>query len=281
MMIRSMILGFVSVAILAALGFGFWWFNAEVLAPQRVAVQAAESEDAAATPPPEDPSLAVWRSLAPVLETQPPEEALASIRTFLQSYPESPSLPAALEQLNRSSTKFLFTDYPAIWKQTYEVVSGDSLAKVAGRDKVSMDWVMKVNNLLTHNLQIGQKLLLPKLEIRIVADRPGARLDVYDADGILLSYPMVDSDTASQLAGETAVRERIVTSDGDRVPFAHPGYAGGEKTIALTAGVGIEALPQKAADGETPAMSRGLLLEPADFEELFLLVRSGTPVEIR
>lgn len=257
------------------------WYLAEKLhfQPQReLAVVEAEAE----APPPEDPGKAAWRALAPTLSGQPPEVGLSSIRQFLANYPGTEIRSEVLDELSRTGGRWLFSSAPAPWKEPYRVVSGDSLHRISSRTGAAPDWIMKVNNLLSFDLSIGQELLIPQPELRLVLSRAEGRLFVYDTEGaLLLAYPVTESGVEGVVPGSGTIRERIASFPGGRPAFGTPEFIGADKkVVADLAGIEFLALPEAAPNGETPALPRGFLLQRPDMEELFLLAKRGTPVVV-
>lgn len=283
------------LGILAAIGCGlyfaadyFWW------KPQR---ELALEEEMANRQAPPDPSIAAWEELAAILPSATAPTALNSLREYLATYPQSPHLADALEALNAASRRILFTNEFPDRKIPYTVVRGDAMAKISSRQKVNPDWILKVNNLLGHELQVGQTLLLPNTEVRLVLRPTEGVLEVWELplpvstpnadtpaveDELLLVYPLTLSGITPPSPGTTAIRDRIASRDGAAIAFGSPGYAGAERTINFErSGLALEEMPPPSDDpASQAAMPTGLLLESADLRELFLLVKKGTPVSI-
>jgi len=267
--------------VLALVILGGGWYLAEKLhfQPER---ELAVAEAEAAAPPPEDPGRAAWRMLAPTLAGQDPVEGLSSIRQFLANYPGTEIRGEVLDELSRIGGRWLFSSIPAPWKEPYRVVSGDSLHRISSRTGAAPDWIMKVNNLLSYDLSIGQELLIPQPELRLVLSRAEGRLFIYDnEDALLLAYPVTESGVTGVEPGIGTIRERIATFPGGRPAFGTPEYIGADKRVMVDlAGIEFMALPEAAPDGETPALPRGFLLQRPDMEELFLMAKRGTSVTV-
>jgi hypothetical protein len=151
--------------------------------------------------------------------------------------------------------------------------------RISTRQGVAPDWIMKVNNLMDYNMSIGQELLLPKPELRLIASRGENRLFVLNGEELLLAYPLTFSNVAQNVVGETTVREKIASSDGNRFAFGTPGYVDAEKSISLDGGKpAIRLLPEGLGELDAAVLPTGLLLARPDLEEVFLLVKRGTPV---
>jgi LysM repeat protein len=283
------------LGILAAIGYGLYWAADYFLwQPQR---ELALEEEIANRPAPPDPSIAAWEELSSLLPAATAPTAQNSLREYLANYPQSPHATDALEALNNASRRVLFTNEFPDRKIPYTVVRGDAMAKISSRQKVNSDWILKVNNLLGHELQVGQTLLLPATDVRLVLRPAAGLLEVWGlpipvatpnadtpalADELLLVYPLTLSGITPPSSGATAVRDRTASRDGAAIAFGSPGYAGAERTINLErSGLALEELPPPSDDpASQAAMPTGLLLESADLRELFLLVKKGTPVSI-
>lgn len=277
-MLRA-ILVLILLVLLAAMGVGGYYVAERFyFAPQRA--QKAEAEK----PPPapvEDPSLAVWRALVQNLQPDDPAADLAAIRTFLVEHPQSPVRGEAFDLLSQRGAYWIFSQIAAPWKEPYKVVSGDSMNRISTRQKVAAEWIMVTNNLLDYNMRIGQELLIPKPNLRLVASRAEGRLFVLNGEEILLAYPLTFSRVPDSAVGETKVREKMALQGGNRFAFGTPGFITADKVITLEGSApGFRVLPQDLAASTSSTLPAGLLLAPADLEELFLITQRGTPVLI-
>ena len=113
---------------------------------------------------------------------------------------------------------------------TYTVVRGDTLFSIANRFGTTVDAIMRLNNLTTTNLSIGQQLLIPEGETPIPPitppiTRPTLRYgdrgqDVVDLQNLLVSFGYsigtVDGifGTATQNAVRAFQTSRGLTADG-------------------------------------------------------------------
>lgn len=287
-MLRLFLL-FVLLALLAGLAAGGYWVAEEFFwKPQRELVVEEEQANQPAAP---DPSIAAWEEISTGLPQSPAPAALGLLREFLTTYPGNPVEEQARAALNLASRQILFTNQSPEGKGTYTVEKGDSMARISSRSKINADWILKVNNLLSHDLQVGQTLLLPGLEVRLVLRPDDGTLEVWESGneeqpgGLLLTYPVVFSGIPAPGPTQTAVRERFAALNGNRVAFGSPGYASADRTIALEqAGLSLEGIPQAGSNPADPseqaALPSGILLQAPDLQEVFLLVKKGTPVAI-
>lgn len=267
------------LALIAAMGVGgYFFYDRFVLQPER---EMREEEVVVAQAPPECPSIAAWREVLSAMKVDEPAEDVAAIRSFLVDHPKSEVRGEAFDLLTTKGARWLFSNKPAPWKEPYRVVSGDSMNRISTRQGVASDWIMKVNNLMDFNLSIGQELLLPKPDLRLIASRGEQRLFVLNGEELLLAYPLVFSNVADSAAGETSVREKIASKDGNRFAFGTPGYVDAEKSVSLEGGKPvIRMLPEGLGESDSAVLPQGMLLARPDLEEVFLLVKRGTPVII-
>lgn len=270
------------VAVLGAMAVGGYFLVEKLfLEPER---EMKKEMEEAAKPPPEEPGSVAWRELKTKLKGQDPSADMGLIQNFLATYPNTLVRGDALDLLTLRGGQVMFTDFPAEWKEPYRVVSGDSMNKVSTKQKASSDWILKINNLLDFNLQIGQTLLIPKADLRLIASRKEKRMFVLRGEELLAAYPLTFSGVADAQAGEATVKEKIASGKDGRQAFGAPGYADANKQIALSTsdkkGLNIAAMPEAVEGGATPAAPKGLLLAAPDLEEVFIIVKKGTPVVI-
>jgi len=277
-MFRAILL-IILLGLIAGMGLGgYYLYDRFVLVPER---EIRKEEKVAAEPPPECPSIEAWRGVLSQMQMDDPGGDLFLIRTFLAEHPKSEVRPEAFDLLTTKGARWLFSSKPAPWKETYLVVSGDSLDRISNRQGVASDWIMKVNNLMDYNMSIGQELLLPKPDLRLIASRGENRLFVLNGEELLLAYPLTFSNVAETALGESSVREKIAATDGKRFAFGTPGYVDAEKTISLDGGKPtVRMLPEGLGELDAAVLPAGMLLARPDLEEVFLLVKRGTPVII-
>lgn len=231
--------------------------------PELVPEAAAEP-----TPPPKDPAVTALEGATAQLAAGNEAEARAALESLIVMATSSPAASQAREILGQLNAAALFSPEPGPGKTPYVVAKGDAISRIATRAKVSPDLLVFINNLPGINLQIGQTLQLPALNISGAID-PGARLLTLLNDGkFFKSYPLVEIPSPLP-AGPARVTDRIAMADSKRVAFGDKPYHGAEKTILLNAG-GL------VIRAEGAGTQRGFVLSPSDLAEVYLLVRPGT-----
>ncbi len=234
--------------------------------------------------PTPDPSVAAWDALKPTA-AKDTIEARESVKAFITAYPESVCIPEASAALGRMNL-VLFRDTAATPANTvYTVKKGDSLAKIASVTKNNVEQIHWANQLSSINLQIGQQLLIPSLNTSAILNREKSTLIVFNHGEFFKEYPIVSltlTGGASKGEFETKVADRVARKGETRVAFGAKDYAETVRFVLLSPGsVSIHPAPTPAADGTIPPNPPGIVLNLADFNDIFALLKTGTPVTIK
>jgi len=280
MIIRTLVILVLVAAILG--GSGYFAYESFVK-PKKLDVQEQKLAETAPPPPP-DPSLAAFEALKPSLDQDTPE-AQGAIQNFLDAYPESPMSPAARAAIGRINASRLLSPDPSPEKTPYTVVQGDSLVKIAAKFKSGAELIYRANRLATINLKIGQQLMIPKLDTALVVDRTANSVTLLNAGAFVREYPVTSlklPPAAAKGSLETKVADKVAMKGSVRAAFGTKDYEGSDRWLMLgAAGIVLRGAPAPAADGTTPPMPPGIVLDPADAEEIFVLTTRGTPVTIK
>jgi len=234
--------------------------------------------------PTPDPSVAAWDALKPTA-AKDTIEARESVKAFITAYPESVCIPEATAALGRMNL-VLFRDTAATPANTvYTVKKGDSLAKIASVTKNNVEQIHWANQLSSINLQIGQQLLIPSLNTSAILNREKSTLIVFNHGEFFKEYPIVSltlTGGASKGEFETKVADRVARKGETRVAFGAKDYAETVRFVLLSPGsVSIHPAPTPAADGTIPPNPPGIVLNLAVFNDIFALLKTGTPVTIK
>jgi LysM repeat protein len=212
------------------------------------------------------------------------------------TYTNSPLLPEARRNLGSANMILLFQpgSDPAI--QTYTVVKGDSLAKIAAKQHSSAELIQRANQLTTINLQIGQQLLIPSLKISLEIDRSSRTLSLLNNGTYLKEYILLSSPPATPKAPAvtTRVLDKSAVAGTRRIAFGDKAYASAEKSILIAQAPAIVSAPAAPAapatsgtnaappapTATTPPMPGGFVLSSEDLQEIFPLVSRNASVII-
>ena len=235
------------------------------------------------TPTP-DQSIAAWENLKPNA-AKDTIEARESIKNFITTFPDSARLAEATAALGRINL-VLFRDTAATPANTiYIVKKGDSLAKIASVTKSNVEQIYWANQLSSINLQIGQQLLIPALNTSAVVKREKSTITVLNNGEFFKEYPIVSltlTGAAAKGDFETKVADRVARKGETRVAFGAKDYAETVRFVLLSSGgVSMHPAPTPAADGTIPPNPTGIVLSLADFNDIFALLKTGTPLTIK
>jgi hypothetical protein len=230
--------------------------------------------------PTPDPALAAFEAIKPSIAQNTPA-ARDALAQFLAAHPESPKSAEARAALGRINLA-LFRDPAATPTNTvYTVQKGDSLVRIASRNKSNAELIYWANELSSINLQIGQQLLVPVFEAALVVDRKNSTVTLFNNGEFFKEYPASSIQIAATGPVETKVLDRVARKGEVRVAFGHKDYPETERFVLLgTGGISIRPAPAPAANGTTPPAPSGIVLAPQDFAEIYVLVKTGTSVTI-
>ena len=272
------------VLIAAIVGGTGYFVNQYYFVPKQLDLEERTAIAIPMPTPPPDPSIAVFETLKPMLESDSPESAEA-VAGFLKAYPESPMVAPARAALSRINGVVFFSPTPSADRVAYSVVSGDSLVKIAAKFKTGAELISRVNGLTTINLKIGQALAIPQIETAVVIDRAAGTVTVTKGGEFFREYTaqaLKLPNAASSGVANVTVSDKFVLKGANRIAFGTKDFETGDRWISLgTSGGAIRSAPLPGADGVTPPTPPGVILSPSDAAEVFVLVKTGTPVTIR
>jgi len=224
------------------------------------------------------------------------------LKTWIDSHPQSPLLKEARQELGSANLSLLFQPSGNPEVITYTVVKGDSLAKIASKQKSNAEFIQKANSLTGIGLQIGQQLVIPSLKTLLELDRKAKSLTLLDNGTFVKEYSLLSSPAAPSKtvpAVNTKILDKIANAGSKRVAFGDKAYPQSERIILLAGNssiVGVETpmasteppsptvqTGTNAAPSPTPSplpLPGGYVLSKSDLLEIFPLVSRNTPIII-
>ncbi|MEI6081596.1 MAG: LysM peptidoglycan-binding domain-containing protein [Verrucomicrobiota bacterium] len=257
----------------------------------------------AATPTPTpDPGAHELQRLKSLRTSGDSVGARDGLKAWIDSHPQSPLLKEARQELGSVNLSLLFQSSGNPEVITYTVVKGDSLAKIASKQKSNAELIQKANSLSGINLQIGQQLVIPSLKSSLELDRKAKNLTFLDNGIFVKEYSLLSSPQApmkTMPAVNTKILDKIANSGNKRVAFGDKAYAQSERIILLAGNssiVGVD-VPAQSPQSTTPIaqtgtndspfptpsplpLPSGYVLSKEDLLEIFPLVSRNTPVII-
>lgn len=281
MFIKALTILFLVAGILGGSGYFIYELYYKEKKLDVVEQTAAPTPTPAPTP---DPALTAFEPLKPAL-SQNTVEARDAISAYLTTYPDSPKSAEARAALGRINL-VLFRDPAATPSNTlYTVKKGDSLDRIKSQFKTNSELIYWANEMSSINLKIGQQLLIPVVDTSLVIDRSRSTIAIMNGGVFFKEYPVVSIILSGQAAKgelEAKVADRVARKGEVRVAFGAKDYAEAERLVLINPGnVILRTPPAPVADGSTPAPPSGIVLSPVDFDEIYALVKAGTPVTIK
>ncbi len=195
---------------------------------------------------------------------------------------DKPAIEAMLGDVN---VRIATTPVPSPHKVLHEVVSGDSLAKLANRYVCPVTLIQMINGLKDNNIRIGQKLLVldhPEFAIEISRSHNTLLLTLYGE--FFKRYPVCTGENGKTPVGTFVITEKETDptwypAGKGPTPPGPPTTTLGTRWMRLEAtgttprvsGIGIHGTVDDASIG-TSASDGCIRMHNADVEEIFRMI---------
>src|SRR5580704_2620750 len=233
------------------------------------------------TPTP-DPGIAMFEEAKQQVANGDPSDAQKVLLALIQSFPDSAKGNDARRLLGDLNISEFFSPVRGPDKTEYLVVRGDSIAKIALKTKAPAELIFKANGLDSLTIQPGKRLIIPKGQFGLVINTKKGDVTLVNNGNFFRWYkPLELRLPAKVVPGQFKAREKIAWSDGIRVAFGEKKYLGSSRWIVVNdSGITL----YSETNPQTPNVQKpgaGIMLGPADMEELFALVAKDTPVIVK
>jgi LysM repeat protein len=273
------------VLLLALMIFGgAAWFGYNTFVKEDIAVKKEQRGEV--TPPPaKDISLPEFQAALQLRQDGKLAEARDALAAFIQKYPSGKHLDEARDVLGEINVDILLSRYPSPEKNEYVVKSGDVLAKISRKLKTTPELIMRMNNMSSTMLHIGEHLLISHPDFAMVIQRKANLVVLLNHGAFFKQYHVQEAKLPpKQPAKITAkVAETMAWRGGKRVGLGSKEYLASTKWIRIAgaAGYTLFSVPDAAHPNlDQPPPPVGLGMAATDLEELSSLVNKGTPVTI-
>ncbi len=273
------------VLLLALIIFGgAAWFGYNTFVKEEIAVKKEQRGEV--TPPPApDISLPEFQAALQLRQEGKLTEARDALVAFIQKYPSGKHLHEARDVLGEVNVDILLSRHPSPEKIDYVVKSGDVLAKIARKLKTTPELIMRMNNMSSTMLHIGEHLLISHPEFSMVIQRKANLVMLLNHGAFFKQYHVREAKLPpKQPAKITAkIAETMAWKGGKRVGLGSKEYLASTKWIRIAgaAGYTLYSVPDAAHPNlEQPPPPVGLGLAATDLEELSSLINNRTPVTI-
>src|SRR3954468_1187866 len=272
------------VLLLAVIIFGgAAWFSYNLFFKQEIELKKEQRGEIPTAPTP-DISLPEFQAAAKLRQDGKLPEARAALSAFIQKYPNGLHVEEAKDLLGEINVDIFLSRTPSPDKEEYIVRPGDVLAKIAHKLKSTPELIMRMNNLNSTMLRIGEKLLISHPDFSLVIQRKPKLVVLLDKGAFFKQYHAQEVKLSPKQPARTVtkVAEIMAWKGGKRVGFGTKGYLSSTRWIRLRTPVYIlYSVPDGAHPNvDQPPPASGLAMAASDVEELSSLVSGRTQVTI-
>lgn len=229
-----------------------------------------------------DPGEKVFQKALELIALGRLEEAREKLNTIVNIFPTSASAPEARRIVGQINLDEILSTTVMTGKKVHTVGRGESYLAIASRYQTTLDHLLHINGMQElGRIQPGDELVVMPLNFRLRVDPAHGTLSVWDGGRFVCEYPIRHLSVAGGRlpAQSMEILSKSGQLDGRRRGAAAP-KAGAAEAPAKSIQLSKHSM-RIAAYVEGLGSVRGIFLDPADFEELFLLTRVGNVVEIR
>lgn len=223
------------------------------------------------------------------------EEAREAYYTVIEEKAAEELVGQAMDRLSRLNTELLLSPQVSEFTQRYEIQLGDTLISIASRFDTTV-YLLKAMNNIGDQLRDGMRITVPKPGgVRLVVDKSDKHLYVYSrmegTEGRFIKRYLagVAKYQERMPPGIYVIHDKMIDPtwyppDGGVIPPGDPRNALGSRWMGFRqdgrdTSLGIHGTSEPETIG-TDASAGCIRMHNADVEELFMLARVGTEVEI-
>lgn len=235
-------------------------------------------------------------------------EGRDALYKLLQQFPDSATCPEARRIIGEINMDQLFSPSYMAGKKEYIVQPGDSLNLIAQKNQTNVDFILRLNGMMSTTLQPGDRLTVAPIEFNLgiaVAKKQiilFRKVNGKDYPFKFYTAKEIQLPSSTKVPGSYEIGVKSAQLDGKLVQSTDQRYHEAEKWIPTTKNglsfrippVGkavavAEAAPATAKSGEAatpiattppPPPESGIFISRDDLEELFALVRKGSRVDV-
>jgi LysM repeat protein len=281
--LKMIVVALVAACVAAGCYYGYYKLWVE---PRAALVAQQLSAPLPAMPP--DPTVKEFEQAMEIHKTGTPQEAQAALQRFINDYPQSTSIEAAVDALGElNSTLFFSKENPQF--TAYSVRSGDTLTRISTQKNVPMELLVYLNGLTSNRLKIGQPLRILSGTFSLSVIQKSRRVVLLRDGKFFRSYPAIEWNGKEKNAAPTAhpkqagkIGEKLAFKDGTPVRPDETAYFEADHQILLTVPVRAIYTHRIGPDGKTSPRppGGGFGLAPAHMSEISVLLRRGNAVSL-
>jgi hypothetical protein len=240
-------------------------------------------------------------------------EGRDALYKLLQQFPESDSCPEARRIIGEINMDQLFSPNYTAGKKEYIVQPGDSLNLIAQKNQTNVDFILRLNGMMSTTLQPGDRLTVAPIQFNLGVSVGKKQVilfrNVNGKDYPFKFYSAKDVQIPSSIRPPASfeIGTKSAQFEGKAVLATDPHYHAAEKWIPahrpkaanvsfsfrvppVAKAIPVVETPAAPAKDGTPSgvapatppppPETGIFLAREDIEELFALVRRGSKVDV-
>ena len=212
-------------------------------------------------------------------------KAKDAYRKILADYPEAENISSVQKELEQINMELIFSNRAVPGKTTiHEVVSGDTLGKLAKKYGTTIELIKKSNNLKSDVIRVGQRLRIWTGMFNVYIDKSQNILILKDGNEVIKVYDVSTGTNNSTPVGEFTITSKLVDpvwfNRGVVVPPDSPANVLGSRWLGFDIpGYGIHGTVEPDAIGQQVTAGCVRMRNP-EVEELYSILPMRTKVTI-
>lgn len=205
---------------------------------------------------------------------------------LMEYFPESATYAEARRIVGELNMDLLVSRIPVPGKAEHTVKRGEALVTISNRNKTTIDYIMRANGKTSEFIFPDEVLTVYPLDFAVRISLGAGTVTILDGDRLFKEYRIVDRNLPADLRApvSTSISEKVAWVRNQPVNFTDKNYMDSSKWMRTERiGLFIRHIESgTSTDGGAAAESRpfGVMLEKADLEELFTILRVGSKVDL-
>ncbi len=201
---------------------------------------------------------------------------------LMQYFPESATYPEARRLVGELNMDMLVSKIPLVGKTEHTVKRGEALVSIASRNKTTIDYIMRANAKTSEFIFPNEVLTVYPLDFHVIISLGKGTVTVLDGEALFKEYTILDRHLPADLRApvSTTISEKVAWDGNQPINFTDKNYMNCSKWIR-TGKIGL--FIRQLETGANPADETrpyGIMVEKADIEELFTILRVGAKVDL-
>ncbi len=201
---------------------------------------------------------------------------------LMEYYPESKTFAEARRILGEVNMDLLISKTPIPGKTEYVVKSGDAPASIARRTETTIDYLMRANGKTRALIYKDEHLTVFPLNFEVDINLEAKKVVLTHKEKFFKEYDIlgVNLPGAVKPPVKTEIKEKVAWADGRRIAISSKDYLSSQKWMRTgKIGLFIRGIRDaEVSEGQTKPY--GVFVANPDLEEMFTVVRSGSPARL-